>query len=52
LASVCVEFNLSPEDEAYFLTDYFSTKCWSQEKLEAYKVIYKALCAQLFEENL
>lgn len=52
LASVCVEFALSPENEAYFLTDYFNTQRYSQEKLEAYKVIYKALCAQWFEENL
>lgn len=51
LASVCVEFALSLEDEAYFLTDYFNTQCYSQEKLEAYKVIYKALCAQWFENH-
>ncbi len=52
LACVCVEFDLSSENEAYFLTNYFNTQRYSQEKLEAYKVIYKALFAQWFEENL
>jgi len=52
LASVCVEFELSPEDETYFLINYFKHERYSQEKLEAYKVIYAALCAQWFEENL
>lgn len=51
LASVSVEFALSPENEAYFLTNYFNTQRYSQEKLEAYKVIYKALCAQWFENH-
>jgi len=52
LASVCVEFELSSEDETYFLINYFKHERYSQEKLEAYKVIYAALCAQWFEENL
>ena len=52
LASVCVEFALSPEDETYFLSEYFNTQHWNLEKLEAYKVIYKALCVQWFEANL
>jgi thiamine kinase-like enzyme len=51
LASVCVEFDLSFENEAYFLTNYFNTQRYSQEKLEAYKVIYKALCVQWFENH-
>ena len=51
LATVCVEFNLNTEDEVYFLETYFKMKDWEKEKLEAYKVIYKALCAEWFTEN-
>ncbi len=50
LASVCVEFDLNKEDEAYFLKRYFTRENEiNDEKLKAYKIIYKALCAQWFE---
>ena len=50
LASVCVEFNLDKENEVYFLRRYFiEEKEINNEKLKAYKVIYKALCAQWFD---
>ena len=52
LACVCVEFNLTVLDEAYFLSNYFLIDGWGKEKLEAYKVIYKALCKQWFKNNL
>ncbi len=50
LASVCVEFDLNKEDEAYFLKRYFIRENEiNDEKLKAYKIIYKALCVQWFE---
>jgi len=50
LASVCVEFDLNTEDEVYFLGSYFTGENEIiDEKLKAYKVIYKALCTQWFE---
>lgn len=50
LASVSVEFELSEEDEAHFLRSYFAIHSRiNYEKLKAYKVIYKALCMQWFE---
>jgi len=50
LASVCVEFHLDQEDEAYFLRSYFTDENEiNDEKLKAYKVIYKALCTQWFD---
>ena len=50
LASVCVEFNLGQENEAYFLRRYFTEETEiNDQKLKAYKVIYKALCTQWFE---
>ncbi|NOR54723.1 MAG: phosphotransferase [Sulfurovum sp.] len=52
LATVCVEFDLNNEDEKYFLSTYFKMHDWEKEKLEAYKVIYKALCAEWFEDNM
>lgn len=51
LASVCVEFDLNKEDEAYFLKCYFIRENEiNDEKLKAYKIIYNALCAQWFEK--
>jgi thiamine kinase-like enzyme len=50
LASICVEFHLDQENEAYFLRRYFTNESEiNDEKLKAYKVIYKALCTQWFE---
>ncbi|MBT8349543.1 MAG: phosphotransferase family protein [Sulfurovum sp.] len=50
LASICVEFELNKREENTFLEAYFGkrTKVY-KEKLDAYKVIYKALCAQWFD---
>lgn len=50
LASASVEYALSKEDETHFLSSYFTVKSEiNHEKLKAYKVIYKALCMQWFE---
>jgi thiamine kinase-like enzyme len=50
LASLCVEFDFNKREEKSFLQAYFgrSSKV-DQEKLDAYKVIYKALCTQWFD---
>ena len=49
LACVCVEFGLDNEMQEVFLEDYFEGEDFSLEKLEAYKVIYKQLCDEWFE---
>ena len=50
LASLSVEFNLDTENEVYFLRRYFTDEDEiHDEKLKAYKIIYKAICAQWFE---
>ncbi|RRS30084.1 MAG: hypothetical protein P794_08465 [Epsilonproteobacteria bacterium (ex Lamellibrachia satsuma)] len=51
LASVCVEFNLENEQQKMFLDAYFQDEGYSLEKLEAYQVIYNALCEEWFVEN-
>jgi aminoglycoside phosphotransferase (APT) family kinase protein len=51
LASVSVEFELGQIDEAFMLALYFGRAGWEKKKLDAYKVIYKALCKQWFKEN-
>ena len=51
LAAVSVEFSLELLDEAYMLTLYFGKSGWNKKKLDAYKIIYKALCKQWFKEN-
>jgi len=51
IASLSVEFSLGTMDEVYFLASYFRMDGWNKEKLDAYKVIYKALCKQWFKEN-
>jgi len=52
LASVSVEFELEPIDEAFMLALYFGRAGWEKKKLDAYKVVYKALCKEWFEENI
>jgi len=52
LACVCVEFGLEGEMEEVFLQDYLEDKDFSLEKLEAYQVIYRALCKEWFQKNL
>jgi thiamine kinase-like enzyme len=50
LASVCIEFDLSIKDESCFLSAYFERESGiDHDKINAYKVIYKALCLQWFE---
>jgi aminoglycoside phosphotransferase len=51
LASFSVEFQLSLLDEAYLLASYFGSKGWDKKKLDAYKIIYRALCTKWFNEN-
>ena len=51
LAAVSVEFKLELLDEAYLLAAYFGSAGWDKKKLDAYKVVYKALCQQWFKEN-
>ncbi len=51
LASVSVEFELEQIDEAFMLALYFGRAGWEKKKLDAYKVIYKALCKQWFKDN-
>lgn len=50
LACVCVECDLNKKEEAYFLARYFGRRTKAnQDKLNAYKSIYKALCLQWFD---
>ena len=51
LASFSVEFQFTVVDEAYMLASYFGMQGWDKKKLDAYKVIYKAMCKQWFEDN-
>jgi thiamine kinase-like enzyme len=51
LASISVEFNLSEKEEIEMLDIYFGNEFYDEAKLEAYKVIYKALCDEWFKEN-
>ncbi|MCF6207114.1 MAG: phosphotransferase family protein [Sulfurovum sp.] len=48
LAAVCVEFRLNEEMQRVLLEVYFEGKDFSLEKLKAYKVIYKQLCDEWF----
>ena len=49
LACVSVEFDLNVLDEAYLLANYFLMNGWNKEKLDTYKMIYRALCKEWFE---
>jgi thiamine kinase-like enzyme len=50
LACVCVEFDLNGEMQEVFLKSYFESE-YNEEKLEAYKIIYKTLCEEWFKDN-
>jgi thiamine kinase-like enzyme len=50
LACVCVEFGLEGEVVEVFLGAYFKGE-YNLEKLEAYKIIYRALCEEWFQNN-
>jgi thiamine kinase-like enzyme len=52
LACVCVEFGLDKQMQEVFLRAYFEDGNFSLEKLEAYKMIYKALCEEWFQNML
>jgi thiamine kinase-like enzyme len=52
LACVCVEFGLDGEMVEVFLEAYFKGENFSFEKLEAYKMIYMALCEEWFQNML
>ena len=51
LACVCVEFELSPLEEQYFLESYFQSKKSNEDKLRAYKILYKELYKEWFLNN-
>ncbi len=51
LAALSVEFKLGQIDEAFMLALYFQREGWEKEKMEAYKIIYKGLCAEWFQKN-
>lgn len=49
LACVCVEFELTSEEEQTFLSHY--TKAYNEKKFDAYKTVYTALCKEWFENH-
>jgi len=51
LASVCVEYKLGAQMQKVFLEAYFESE-YNLDKLEAYKVIYKAVCDAWFAKSL
>ena len=51
VACVCVEFRLEGKMQEVFLKSYFEGE-YNEEKLEAYKIIYKNICDRWFKENL
>jgi len=51
LACVCVEFDLDAKMQGIFLDGYFCD-VYELEKLEAYKVVYRVLCAEWFSTYL
>ena len=51
LASCSVEYQFNTVDEETMLRSYFTDKKWDKEKLDAYKIIYRALCTKWFNEN-
>jgi thiamine kinase-like enzyme len=51
LASLCVEFEFNKREEKTFLQAYLGKRTKvDREKLDAYKVIYEALCTQWFDK--
>jgi len=49
LASISVEFNLNKKEDIEMLDIYFGNEFYDEAKLDAYKVVYKALCEEWFE---
>jgi len=52
LASISVEFSLSEADDIHMLDVYFGDAFYDENKLDAYKVLYKAVCEEWFQKNL
>ena len=50
-ASIIIEFNLNKEEENIFLLAYDQNIQIQQDKLTAYKHIYKILCQECFKDN-
>lgn len=48
LACVCVEFRLNETMQEIFLASYFNNSAFNIEKLNAYKVLYQAVCEEWF----
>ncbi len=51
LACVCVEFKLKSIEEQYLLEYYFKTEKSNEDKLSAYKILYKELVQEWFLNN-
>lgn len=51
LASISVEFSLSESEDIHMLDLYFGDEFYDEAKLDAYKVIYNAVCEEWFKEN-
>jgi thiamine kinase-like enzyme len=49
VASLLVEFKVTPLQERHFLQYYFQNQKVDKEKLKAYKLLYDALCKEWFE---
>ncbi|MCK5535670.1 MAG: hypothetical protein KAI79_02525, partial [Bacteroidales bacterium] len=52
LACICMEFKLDDEMQDLFMNAYFENDAYELEKLEAYKMVYRALCEEWFSSNL
>jgi len=51
LAAISIEFSLDKKAESLMLRRYFGG-VFFRENFDAYKIIYKALCDEWFQENL
>jgi hypothetical protein len=51
LACMSVEFKLSVAEDQKILEYYFESESYFEEKLKAYKMVYKALCEAWFLER-
>ena len=48
LASISVEFSLSESDDIHMLDLYFGDAFYDENKLDAYKILYQAVCDEWF----
>ncbi len=51
LAAVCVEYALTRKEERLLMQQYDESGVYFREKLEAFKVLYKKLCEEWFEDH-